>query len=221
MPSKTYTVRINDSAPEITSEQVAAWLDAQLASSAPLVADPGAGEKTLRLSLDVERVKQLALGADESEAAALRRLIASNITIPASEPEPEPLRPKGTILKGALKLRAEQVRPLVSLVDAGQSFLIRKAFQLPPTSEALAAAAYTEEQKTRLAEASVELFNRRAPRVLVENIDWVGFASTFLAIEGEKIERVKAVAEHYRALAQQNGQPATESSPAMAEGGVQ
>ena len=63
MSTKTYTVRVPAGTPDISSEDVAAWLDAQLGSNAPLAADPGAGERSLRLSLDKEKVEQAASGA--------------------------------------------------------------------------------------------------------------------------------------------------------------
>ena len=50
--SKAYSVRVPAGTPEVISEDVGGWLDAQLASQGTLAADPGAGERTLRLSLE-------------------------------------------------------------------------------------------------------------------------------------------------------------------------
>src|SRR5262249_15734347 len=142
MATKTFTVRVPQAAPEITSEQVAHWLET--ASSDNLAADPGAGERTLRLSLDADAVKGSAKAAGEPEATFLRRLIATNVRVPEEADKPEVPKPKSPVLKGALRLQPEQIRPLVLLVEAGQSYLIRKSFRVPPDPAVLQAAAYTE-----------------------------------------------------------------------------
>ena len=82
MSTKTYTVRVPAGTPDISSEDVSAWLDAQLDSNAPLTADPGAGERSLRLSLDKGKVEQAARSAVEPEATFLRRLIATTVAMP-------------------------------------------------------------------------------------------------------------------------------------------
>ena len=87
MPRKTYTVRVPAATPEVGSEIASAWLDAQLSSDKPLAADPGAGDRTLRLSLEQEKVKAGADAVGEVEAVFLRRLIASNV--PVSEEQKE------------------------------------------------------------------------------------------------------------------------------------
>jgi len=226
MPSKSYSVRIAAKSPEVSSEQVVQLLDAFLASPAELGPDPGAGDRTLRLSLDADQVKTGAKAVGEAEAVFLRRLIASNVQVPAEgavTQESEPT-PKALVLKGSLKLRQEQIRPLISLVDAGQSFALRRVFRLPPEPEVLQAAAYTEVEKDQLSAASVELVNRRAPKWLVENADVIGFLSTFSSIELQKIERLKALAEHYHATQQASKRaaapPAQEPTPGIV-GGVQ
>jgi hypothetical protein len=55
VPNKAYTVRIPQNAPGITSDQVAGWLEAYLAAGGELAIDPGAGERSLRLSLEKRR----------------------------------------------------------------------------------------------------------------------------------------------------------------------
>jgi hypothetical protein len=203
MANKTYTVRVATGAPDSTSEQVAQWLEAYLASPAELATDPGAGERTLRLSLNKEKVESAARATGEAEAPFLRRLIATHVSLPKEEKdegqeEKVEARPKPLVLRGPARLRPEQVRPLVHMFEAGQSLLIRRAFQVPPEPAVLQAAAYNEEQREQVSVAACEVANRRAPRVLVENIDIIGLVTTIIAIETEKIERVRAVAEQLR-----------------------
>jgi hypothetical protein len=203
--AKTFTVRISEAAPTVTSEQVGQWLD-KYSDSRDLSPDPGPGDKSLRLSLDGDRVKECAEAAGETEAGFLRRLIGSNVDITEQGKKHEPeAKPTSPVLKGTFKLRQEQIRPLVSVVDAGQSFLLRK---LPPEPEVLRAAAYSEVEKDQLAAASVELVNRRAPKVLVENADIAAVLSTLLSIELGKIERLRSLAERYHS-GQQMSPPAS------------
>ena len=198
MSTKTYTVRIPAAAPDIGSDAVMQWLEAHLASPSELATDPGAGERSLRLSLDKEKVEQAARAAGEPEATFLRRLIATNVAVPQEEKQQEQkdeARPKAPVLKGALKLRPDQVRPVVRAFEAGQSYVIRRAFGVPQAAEA---AAFTEQEREELSVSTCEVLNRRAPQALVENIDLVGLATTVIAIESRKIEQVQAVAEHLR-----------------------
>lgn len=191
MSRKTYTVRVPSATPEVGSENASAWLDAQLASGGPLAADPGAGERTLRLSLEQDKVKAGADGAGEAEAVFLRRLIASNVLVPEKQEETE-AKPKAPILKGSLRLRAEQAKPLVRVYEGVQSFVIRRALKAP---EAVREASFSEEERDFLAAATIEVLNRRAPQPVVENIDLIGLASTLISIEFSKIEAVQEVAE--------------------------
>ena len=220
MSTKTYTVRVPAGTPDISSEDVAAWLDAQLGSNAPLAADPGAGERSLRLSLDKEKVEQAARSAVKPEATFLRRLIATNVAMPQEEKQHEQkdeARPKTPVLKGALKLRPDQVRPVVRAFEAGQSYVIRQAFGVP---QAVEAAAFTEEEREELSVSTCEVLNRRAPRALVENIDLVGLATTVIAIESLKIEQVQAVAEYLRQQQAQNAaqEPGSQQEPEAQSG---
>jgi hypothetical protein len=191
MPRKTYTVRVPAATPEVSSESVGAWLNEQLDSNRSLAADPGAGERTLRLSLEQEKVKASADAAGEVEAVFLRRLVASNVPV-AEEQKDAEAKPKAPVLKGALRLRAEQAKPLVRIYEGVQSFVIRRAMKVP---EATREASFTEEERDFLAAATIEVLNRRAPQRLVENIDLVGLASTLISIEFSKIEAVQEVAE--------------------------
>jgi hypothetical protein len=174
------------------------WLEVLLESPADLAPDPGAGERSLRLSLDKEKVEQGARAAGEPDATFLRRLIATNVALPQEEKPQEQkddVRPKPAVLKGHLKLRPDQIRPMVRGFEAAQSYLIRRAFGVP---EAVEAATFTEPERDELSLSTCEVLNRRAPRALVENIDLVGLATTVIAIESRKIEQVQAVAEHLR-----------------------
>ena len=200
MPNKSYTVRVPSGAPDISSEAVAQWLDSHSASPAELASDPGAGERSLRLSLDKEKVEQGARAAGEAEATFLRRLIATNIELPQEEEkqqreQKDEAKPKAPVLKGKLSLRPDQVRPVVRAFESGQSLVIRRAFGVP---QAVEAAAFTEAEHEELSVSACEVLNRRAPRMLVENVDWIALAGTLIAIESRKVEQVQAVAEQLR-----------------------
>jgi len=204
MPVKTYTVRVPAGTPDINSEQVAAWLDTQSSSNELLASDPGAGERTLRLSLDHNKVKGGAQAVGEVEAVFLRRLIATNVRVPEGPSKSEAeVKPKLPVLKGTLRLQPEQVMPLVRLFEAGQSLIIRRALQTP---EAVHEAAFSEGERELLATGTAEVINRRAPARLVQNIDIVGLAVTIVAIEARKIEAVQAVAELKRQSQRQSPQ---------------
>jgi hypothetical protein len=219
MAAKTYTVRVPAGTPDVASEDAAAWLDNQLSSSAPLAADPGAGERTLRLSLDQDRVKTGAKAAGEPEAVFLRRLIASNVQVPEGPDKQEPeAKPKALVLRGPARLRTEQMMPVVRMYETAQSYVIRKALKAP---EAVREAAFSEEERDLLATGTAEVLNRRAPEQLVQNIDILGLGLTVLAIEAKKIEAVQAVAERKRQQRllreqQQQQQAATQTQPPSA-----
>ncbi|MGH9475071.1 MAG: hypothetical protein ACRD1C_01935 [Terriglobales bacterium] len=208
MPSKSVSVRISTEAPEIDSTQLAVWLDDQLTKPAPLAPDPGAGELTLRLSLDAGKVKDAAKAAGESEAVFLRRLIASNVSVPTEGPRESEAKPKPLVLRGNLRLRQEQLRPLVGAFDGVQSFMIRRALKAP---DATKEAALTTEERDRLAANLAETLNRRAPARLAANVDLIGLALDLVATSWQKIDGVKAAAERKRKQrdAAQSGQQAT------------
>lgn len=92
---------------------------------------------------------------------------------------------------------------MVRAFEAGQSYVIRRAFGVP---QAVEAAAFTEQEREELSVSTCEALNRRALQALVENIDLVGLATTLIAIESRKIEQVQAVAEHLRQSAAQERQ---------------
>ncbi|MGH9488802.1 MAG: hypothetical protein ACRD04_14605 [Terriglobales bacterium] len=191
MPSKSFSVRISAEAPAIDSAQLAAWLDDQLAKPAPLAPDPGAGELTLRLSLDGDKAKGAAKAAGESEAVFLRRLIASNVKVPTEGPREPEAKLKPLVLRGSLRLRQEQLRPLVGAYDGLQSFVIRRALKAPSATRE---AALTTEESDRLAANLAETLNRRAPAKLAANVDLIGLALDLVSTSWQKIDAVKAAA---------------------------
>jgi hypothetical protein len=217
MANKTYTVRVSEGAPDITSDQVAGWLVDFEESSGQLAADPGAGERSLRLSLDKQAVEQGARSAGEPEATFLRRLVATNVTLSGqkeADAKEEKPRPKAAVLKGAMKLRPDQVRPLVCVFEAGQAYAIRKTFRLPVAVETVQATAFTEEERDRLSAVGAEVINKRAPAWLVENGDIFALLPEIGAIETRKIEAALALAEQIRQLrAQAAGQQGVQSPP--------
>jgi hypothetical protein len=198
--SKTFTIRMSKDAPDVSSDQVAAWVEDQSESRRELAADPGAGERSLRLSLDKQAVEQGARIAGEPEATFLRRLIATNIPLPQEKPEAteDKARPKATVLKGAMRLRPDQVRPVVRVLEAGQAYAIRRALRLPLAAETTQATTYTEEERDRLSSVSAEVINRRAPAWLIENGDVFAFLTEIAAIETRKIEAALVLAQQIR-----------------------
>lgn len=75
----TYTVKVPNSFPTVSSAQVRARLRVvSLSHSASwIAADPGAGDRVLRLSLPDDQVSALATMLGNPPAVALRRLIAT------------------------------------------------------------------------------------------------------------------------------------------------
>ena len=75
----TYTVKVPNSVPTVSSAQVQARLrEFYLGRNASWIAvDPGAGERVLRLSLPEDHVNTLATKLGDPPAVALRRLIAT------------------------------------------------------------------------------------------------------------------------------------------------
>ncbi len=225
MSTKTYSVRVPQSAPDVNSDQVSTWLDEQAESSSALALDPGAGPKVLRLTLDRAKVEQGAEAAGESEAVFLRRLLATRADL---KPEPretesektaaERPRPRAIVLPPRLRLSAEQMAPAVSAFDHFQAFAISRAMKTP---EAMTSARLNEEERTQLAGAAAELANRRAPAWLIENIDLFAFGSLLISIEFKKIDAARAVAEKVRTerASKQGEQPRPESEE-TAPGGL-
>lgn len=205
MSTKTYTVRVPVGTPEITSEQVAGWLDA----TAPerLATDPGPGDRTLRLSLDADKVKTGARAVGEPEAVFLRRMIAGNVHVPEETDKPElETKPKVPVLKGALRLQPEEVMPVVRLYEFTQSAFVQKAFQLPETVRH--EAAFSEQERSRVAAKLAEVANRRAPVKYVENADLIGLGLTLAEVQIRVLDHMKDVAERHNQTKQQTQRPA-------------
>ena len=196
MASKTYSVRVPQGV-EIDSDNLAAWLDSIIeAGGGSLAPDPGPGQKTLRVSLDSEKVEQTAKLASESESVFLRRLIATRVRIPEEEKEREKPRPKSPVLPKDLRISAEQLEPAIAGVDALQSWLLsRYVVRVPETREA---SRMTANERADLSRSSAQLINRRAPAWLAENIDVLGFALQIASIESGVISRVYEAAEARR-----------------------
>jgi len=212
MSTKTYTVKVSKDAPNFSAEQIAGWLDEQIASNAALAPDPGSGEKSLRLTLERAKVEQAAKAAGETESAVfLRRLLGARGNLKPEErkeeaPAEQKPRPKEAVLPPRLRLNADQLAPVVAAYDHLQAFAISRAMRAP---EAMSAARFTPEEREQLAGATAELANRRAPEWLVQNIDVVGFASLLLSIEFKKIDAAREVAKRTRARAQRPAETET------------
>jgi hypothetical protein len=95
-----FTVKIPPGFPGITSAEVQAWLRRLSLSSSPfrIAADPGAGDRVLRLSLPADQVNALAAKLGDPPAVALRRLIATYIhsNPVAAHAQAVPGRPRST-----------------------------------------------------------------------------------------------------------------------------
>jgi len=80
----TYTIKVPTSWAHVDSACVRRWLSDGLMSSGlgAVGADPGAGDRVLRLSLPANRVEAFAQALGELPAVALRRLIATRLGIP-------------------------------------------------------------------------------------------------------------------------------------------
>lgn len=198
MATKTYTVRVSQSAPEFTSEQVATWLVEQLASGGPLNSDPGPGDKNVRVTLEKDQVEQAKRAANETEDAVfLRRLIATRVGLESEKVQKmeEKPKPHPIVLPPRLRMSSEQLTPVVAGYDHIQAFAISRALKTP---EAMAAARMTGEERGQIAAAATEVLNRRAPKIIVENMDVIGLVSLLAAIEFKKIDAAKAIAERKR-----------------------
>jgi len=198
--TRAYTVKVAQDAPDFESGQVARWLDEQIARNAPLAADPGAGDKVLRFTVNSQKLQEGMRSAGEMEAAVfIRRVIATYGGLKPEERKSEvpPARPKPAEVPERLRLKADQLAPLMQAYDYGQAFAISQVMRVP---EAMQAARLTAEEREQLAVATAELANRRASKWpwLIENIDILGFSSLLLSIEFRKVDAVLAVKKRLR-----------------------
>jgi hypothetical protein len=172
---KEYKLRICSEVPEATSEAVSGWLDDTLKTSASLVGDPGGGEAFCNLSLDEQRVAELANRHGCKPNVALRRLIASKVSLAAVESPKKKsagammaeILP-GKVLPKKLEYNEADLLPLVRGLDSGMVLLYRRIYGLSELT-----AARTPEADRELASAMAECVNRRSPEWLLANADLV------------------------------------------------
>jgi hypothetical protein len=185
---KTFSIRVQQKFSGAESDSVAAWLRQTLESGSPLAADPGAGEVTLRLSLDENQVQQLCQRESEKPAVALRRLIATRApSLPAQtefaaeKPEEKSaldaeLLPPKSELPRRMQLVGEDVLPLVKLLAVGERALLRWQLKIPKEAHL----PEDDASDRALAEASAMVLNSRAPAVFTRNGDVVKFSLVFI-----------------------------------------
>jgi hypothetical protein len=87
----SYTVKISPAFAEVGSAQVQAWLHGLSFGSGAfrIAADPGAGDRILRLSLPADQVNTLAAKLGDPPAVALRRLIATHVSTARAQVVPD------------------------------------------------------------------------------------------------------------------------------------
>jgi hypothetical protein len=178
---KPFSIRVEQKFSGAESNSVAAWLQQTLEGGSPLAADPGAGEVTLRLSLDENQVQQLCQRESEKPAVALRRLIATRAPSPpvqteftaeeherksASEAE---LLPPQSQLPRRMQLIGEDVLPIAKLFAAGERRLLRWQFGIPKSADLPG----DDTADRALADAVATVANGRAPAVFSRNADLV------------------------------------------------
>jgi hypothetical protein len=172
---KEFKIRICSEVPEATSEAVSGWLDETLKTGTSLATDPGGGEAFCNLSLDEEKVSELANRHSCKPNVALRRLVATKVSLAAVE---SPKRKSagatvaellpGKILPKRLEYKEADLLPVVRGLDSGMVLLYRRIYGLPELT-----AARTPEADRELASAMAECVNRRSPEWLLANADLV------------------------------------------------
>lgn len=172
---KEYKLRICSEVPEATSETVAGWLEDALRTGASLAGDPGGGEAFCNLSLDEQKVAELANRQGCKPNVALRRLIASKVSLAAVESPKKKsaggmmaeILP-GKVLPKKLEYNEADLLPVVRGLDSGMVLLYRRIYGLSELT-----AARTPEADRELASAMAECVNRRSPEWLLANADLV------------------------------------------------
>jgi hypothetical protein len=214
---KPFSIRVEQKFSEVGSDSVAAWLRQTLESGSPLAADPGAGEVTLRLSLDENQVEQLSQRENEKPAVALRRLIATRAPslpaqtkVAAEKPEEKSaldaeLLPPKPELPRRMQLVAEDLLPVAKLIAAGERALLRWEMKIPknvhlPEDDAADRA---------LADASAAVVNSRAPAVFTRNGDLIKASLVFVRHAWANYQ----IAERYRRDHAQSGSGAASAPP--------
>jgi len=179
---KEYKLRICSEVPEATSEAVTGWLDDALKTGASLASDPGGGEAFCNLSLDEAKVAELANRHGCKPNVALRRLIASKVSLVAVESPKKKsagammaeILP-GKVLPKRLEYKEADLLPIVRGLDSAMVVLYRRIYGLPELT-----AVRTPEADRELASAMAECVNRRSPEWLLANADLVKATFSFV-----------------------------------------
>jgi len=217
---KEFKLRLRSEIPEATSETVAGWLDEALKDGASLAADPGGGEAFVNVTLDESKVAELANRHGSKPPVALRRLIASHVSVPAGEARKKSagavaaeLLP-GKVLPRKLEYKEADLLPLVRGLDSGMTLLYRRIYGLPELT-----AARTPEADRELASAMAECVNRRSPEWLLGNADLVKLTVSFVrwsfAQTDELDKQTKALREKAAKKTAENRASAVPGAPAM------
>ena len=178
---KEFKFRICSEVPEATSEAVSGWLDESLKSGTSLESDPGGGEAFCNLSLDEQKVSDLANRHSCKPNVALRRLVATKISLAAESPKRKSAGATvaeilpGKVLPKRLEYKEADLLPVVRGLDSGMALLYRKIYGLPELT-----AVRTPEADRELASAMAECVNRRSPEWLLANADLVKVTFSFV-----------------------------------------
>jgi len=85
--------------------------------------------------------------------------------------------------------------PVVRLYEFAQSVALQKAFKVPEAMRQ--EAAFTEQERERVAAKLAEVANRRAPAKYVENADLIGLGLTLAEVQIRVLDHIKDVSERY------------------------
>lgn len=217
---KAFSVRV-PAGVAVSSEEAAAWLDQfHTVPGMALPTDPGAGSETLRLSLDESLVEKAAKLSGDVPAVFLRRLLAAHREVtPETETEPQTeaestgrvIKLPEPLLKGRFAVQADQMRPLVRVVDA---VTCRSLAQLYKCPEAASVAQFTPAQIDTLSEAGAKVLNNRAPQWFLDHADLIVFLGAYCDAAYSASQRAAEFVRQHRAK-EAAKQPAEESKSAQ------
>jgi hypothetical protein len=130
----TYTVKVPTSFPVVSSAQIHDRLREFCAGRSAnwIAADPGAGDRVLRLSLPGDLVEALAARLGDPPAAALRRLIATHGHRNPAHTQAVPCRPRSTAPDSWFKRHPALTLLLVFAGIAGLVWLLFRRKGGPP-----------------------------------------------------------------------------------------
>jgi hypothetical protein len=216
---KEYKLRTCSEVPEATSESVSGWLDDALENSASLTSDPGGGEAFCNLSLDEQKVAELANRHGCKPNVALRRLIASKVSLVAVESPKKKsagamiaeILP-GKVLPKKLEYNEADLLPVVRGLDSGMALLYRRIYGLSELT-----AARTPEADRELASAMAECVNRRSPEWLLANADLVKVTVSLVRwsfAQTDELEKQVSEAKEKARKQETEGSAAAPGSPA-------